>query len=132
MSNTSEVIENKGKISDGYHTFDELYAHRIALFILVIEMADVLQKASADKEKIVRVFKSKKHHDGSEYEGWFLCCLIYRDSLDEWKQISYHLPLSEWDNVNAVANEYAPLEWDGHTSQDCIERLNELTMLLKQ
>lgn len=40
--------------------------------------------------------------------------------------ISYHLPLSKWDEC-AFANEFekAP-EWDGHTSNDVLERLKQL------
>lgn len=28
-----KLLPNAGEVSDGYHTFDELYEHRVALFI---------------------------------------------------------------------------------------------------
>jgi hypothetical protein len=42
------------------------------------------------------------------------------------KQISYHLPLSRWDETYfAETLDKAP-EWDGHTSADVLERLKTL------
>ena len=37
MSDKTFTIKN-GDISDGYHTFDELYEHRIALFITLARL----------------------------------------------------------------------------------------------
>lgn len=42
-----------GEISDGYHTFNELYQHRCALFLALM----------ASNPSI------SKHHDGSEWDG---------------------------------------------------------------
>jgi len=41
-------------------------------------------------------------------------------------QITYHLPLSKWDETE-FAKEYntAP-DWDGHTSEDVLKRLSEI------
>lgn len=105
------------KISDGYHTFEELYEHRIILFIALCRMIDGSME-STDGE----VWKSKKHSDGTEWNGWFLLGI----NQDKGNQITYHLSEKYWDDCEfAVTLEQAP-EFDGHTSQDVLKRLKEL------
>ena len=42
------------------------------------------------------------------------------------KQITYHLPIAYWDETEfAETLDLAP-EWDGHTSDDVLERLRKL------
>lgn len=97
-----------GQVSDGYHTFDELYDHRCLLFIALLNAHNHKPWA----------WRSLKHHDGSEWEGWFIAGL-HLDSGD----ITYHLPTKYWDLCrNALTLDTAP-EWDGHTSQDVLDRL---------
>jgi hypothetical protein len=104
------------KISDGHHTFGELYEHRIALFILLCR---TLKNAWGDESPI---WKSKKHSDGSSFDGWFILG-IYKEMGN---QVTYHLPISKWDEcIFAEELETAP-EWDGHTSNDVLERLKVL------
>jgi hypothetical protein len=95
-----------GKVSDGYHTFDELYDHRCLLFCV----ATALNEGNSQ-------WKSRKHHDGSSFDGWFIAGL-----LTHYGPISYHIPDKYWDLCKAEERDTAP-EWDGHTSQDVIERL---------
>lgn len=109
-------------ISDGYHTFGELYDHRIALFRvlgdLIISAIESMEIPN-DQDK---VWKSKLHHDGTSYEGWFIAGL----SAPAGKQISYHIPMKCWDEFkNFFERERAP-EWDGHTPADVLERLKKL------
>ncbi len=100
-----------GAISDGYHTFDELYEHRCRLFIVVCMFFRDIS------------WCSKKHSDGSEWPGWFILGLVHEKS----GQITYHLPEKHWEKVSAVIKvlDKAP-EWDGHTSQDVLNRLDEI------
>ena len=106
--------------SDGYHTFDELYDHRIALFIALCKTIFEWQKAIG--VKIVPVWRSKLHSDGSSFEGWFILG-IWRENG---KQITYHLPNSKWEATNfAETLDKAP-EFDGHTSEDVLERIKRL------
>jgi len=111
------TVQDKGKVSDGYHTFDELYEHRIVNFIAACRLLSQIPGEGG------RVWISKKHSDGSEWDGWFIMGI---DS-EPGKQITYHLPISKWDECKYVAAviEKAP-QWDGHTSADVLKRLANL------
>lgn len=102
-------------ISDGYHTFAELYTHRIALFIALCRM---ILKGPTTKE----VWKSKKHHDGTMYKGWFIMGV----GMKKGEQISYHLPMSYWLTLKDIATLAKAPEWDGHDSNEVVKRLLEL------
>lgn len=102
------------KISDGYHTFEQLYEHRIVLYIALCRISE-----RADNKLI---WRSKKHSDGSEWDGWFLLGINDKKG----KQITYHLPSRFWNACEfAYTKEVAP-EFDGHTSEDVLQRLSEL------
>lgn len=116
-----EIIDPNGKkrnISDGYHTFNELYAQRIALFKLICYLWYL---GGGDREPD-DVWKAKLHNDGSSFEGWFIAGLFREPG----KQITYHIPMSEWDSWPADAFEKAPHAFDGHTSEDVLKRLSDL------
>jgi len=106
-----------GSLNDGCHSFDTLYRHRIALFI-------ALCKAHATAFFGKTVWMSKKQSDGHDIEGgWFLLGIGTKAG----KQITYHIPISEWDLCRTFATEkrVAP-EFDGHTPADCLTRIAEL------
>lgn len=107
-------------ISDGYHTFGELYDHRITLWIaLCRELRGNLAYPVGAKAK---VWRSKLHSDGSRFDGWFVLGIGKQPG----EQITYHLPMSRWDETDfAYTLERAP-EFDGHTSADVLERLKSL------
>ena len=93
-------------ISDGYHTFDELYYHRMILFSLV---------CNQNKEKS---WKSKLHHDGTMFEGDFIV------GIDTSKgQYTYHYHLEYWNMYDIKEIEYAP-KYDGHKPSDITRLLN--------
>ena len=113
-------VENSisaGNISDGCHTFNELYEHRITNFMLVMSLMDDMFSW-----KQVPVWISRKHSDGSEYEGWFIAGI----HTELGKQITYHLPIEKWNEASKFARILgnAP-KWDGHTSEDVLERLKK-------
>lgn len=100
-------------ISDGYHSIGELYAHRIALFIALCKVVYYSQKYEFP------VWRSKTHSDGSQMDGWFIMGISYNKG----DQITYHLPISDWEKCwFAKELDKAP-EWDGHTSEDVLKRL---------
>lgn len=98
-----------GKISDGYHTFDELYEHRCYLYLAFLRYHSDHWSA----------WKARKHHDGTNWDGWFLV-----GANVDGRQISYHLPDRLWDEAWWLTEyDRAPVEFDGHTSRDVIDRL---------
>jgi len=103
-------------VSDGYHTFGELYEHRFVLFIKLCRFLE-----DHPYKGRMEVWKSKLHHDGSSYDGWFIMGI----GTVKGEQISYHLPLSRWDECDVSIMDRAP-EWDGHTPADVISRLKTL------
>jgi hypothetical protein len=101
---------------DGYHTFDELYEHRITLFIALCK------ELSRHPKNEYAVWRARQHSDGSNFNGWFVMGI----GINKGSQITYHLPLSKWGETNFVDTfEKAP-EFDGHTSQDVLERVKSL------
>lgn len=97
-------------ISDGYHTFAELYAHRDRLFIALM---------LSNKELS---WYSDKHADGTMYSGSFIAGMRLPTG-----DISYHMGVSLLpllNNSGIIKLEYAP-EYDGYTSDDVLQRLEE-------
>lgn len=103
-------ISESGQVSDGYHTFNELYAHRNALSILVFTSGHV-----------VNAFKAKKHHDGTSFDNYFLMSGLVKNSDGVMKQVSYHVPSKFWEYVKLPEYEVSPVEFDGHSSNDVLE-----------
>lgn len=96
-----------GEVSDGDHSFDDLYDHRNVLFVGLLNLVN-------------NAWYSEKHHDGSSFDGWFIAGV----ELTEGEQITYHLPNKylELCALNVKHLEYAP-EWDGHKSVDVLDRI---------
>ena len=99
-------------ISDGHHTFGELYEHRHWLFIALMQ------------ELSGMAWASKKHYDGSSLPGWFIAGINLSTG-----QISYHLPDRLWDDVVRIGVDLNnPPEWDGHDSDEVLNRLQKLCL----
>jgi hypothetical protein len=98
MSKTFKIVN--GDISDGYHTFDELYEHRCLLFLALCNM----------------------HPDACfwkpDYENWFI---LYWESPAG--QISYHLPKDLQVSLSPKIKLDPDHRWDGHTSDGVLDRL---------
>ena len=130
IDNTPSDI--KGEYSDGYHTFNELYTFRkvynAALF-------NEWGKAKINNPKYVTednqepylpkydVHKSWKHSDGELCfgGGWFIVVAILPDG-----QISNHYKSEDWELFKIPIVEKAKYEFDGHTPQDVLSRLQNL------
>lgn len=108
------MSKETGSISDGYHTFDELYEHRIVLFIALCRI----------KAGRAPVWMSALHSDGSFFDGWFVLGLY----TEKGQQITYHLPMVKWAEVSQFAQELqtAP-EFDGHTPADVLKRIGAVS-----
>lgn len=105
----TRVHVDPGEISDGYHTFNELYHQRRIL-------TEVLVRAYPNC-----AWKSKRHSDGVEPfgGGWFIVGFNTPQG-----QFTYHYELEYWDDFPCVEVPAAP-EWDGHTCED-VDRLLSL------
>jgi len=97
-----------GEVSDGYHTFNELYYYRM---LYNAAFFNLLPKEW--------VHKSKRHHTGEECfgGGWFVVMANLPTG-----QVSNHYELKDWDLFKVPEKEFAD-EWDGHTPQEAAERL---------
>jgi len=103
---TIEIECDTGKVSDGYHTFDELYEHRCVLFIaLMLVHKDI-------------AWRAEKHEDGSGYAGWFIAGMELPTG-----QVTYHLPSRMWPLLDGIKTMEKALKWDGHNSQDVVNRI---------
>lgn len=116
----------KENVSDGYHTFKELYAHRVKLFIALCNTLIWAEKTAewCPWSMFIRdektVWKSKRHADGSMCgDDWFIAGIWNK----VWKTLTYHLPMSEWNNLQSFELDNAP-SWDWHTSDDVLKLLS--------
>ena len=100
-------LTDKGGLSDGDHTFNELYYHRMKLFSIICNTYNDV------------AWKSKLHDDGTMYDNYFIVGVTTPRG-----DFSYHYHLDHWDEFNVKELDKAP-KWDGHTSDD-IYRLNLL------
>lgn len=105
-----EKINSPGDVSDGYHTFDELYDHRMALFVnLMLDNPEIS-------------WRSKDHAEGGDpmFEGFFIVGMDLPAG-----QITYHYKLEHWDTFAGVKTlDHAPI-YDGHTPNSVVKRLLE-------
>ena len=100
-----------GEVSDGYHTFNELYHHRAVLFSLICNSMPNIS------------WKSKLHNTGDMYEGMFIVGME-----TPYGQVTYHYDIDPyWDIFKVKELDRAP-KWDGHTPDIAIERLLQMSM----
>lgn len=99
---------NTDFISDGYHTFGQLYYQRCVLFATI-----------CNQNKDIS-WKSKKHADDSMYENYFIVGIETPKG-----NYTYHYEMKYWDLFKVKELDNAP-EWDGHTEEDVLERLSSI------
>lgn len=99
-----------GDLSDGYHTFNQLYYQRMMLFATIV------------KQNKERAWKSWKHEDGELCfgGGWFIV------GIDTpMGSYTYHYEDNYYSLFDCVELERGK-HWDGHTEKD-VTRLLSLT-----
>ena len=112
---TTGEAYNEGKnmedVSDGYHTFKELYQYR-----LLYNASFFNELAKIGK---IKVCKSFRHNDGEFCfgGGWFIVMAELPTG-----QISNHYEAKDWDLFQVPELETA-WKWDGHTTQEAATRL---------
>lgn len=98
------------QISDGFHTFGELYEHRRALTAALVATGKF------------PAWRSKQHHpdDDPMFEGgWFIVGIELPTGT-----ITYHYELKHWDEFHFGTDdlEHAP-KWDGALANETPRRL---------
>jgi hypothetical protein len=128
-------IIKENNISDGYHTFNELYEFRkmynAVLFNewgnpnTTVRFLDNKQFDGVGSSTGVRynVHKSWKHNDGELCfgGGWFIVSAMLPTGL-----ISNHYKAEDWDLFKVPEVEKALYKFDGHTGNDVLNRLKAL------
>lgn len=110
------------QVSDGFHTMDELYEHRIELFIALARICRRQELRIGEIPDQPFVWRSRAHDDGEGYMGWYLMGIRNFSG----QQMTYHLPDRTWkDTEFARTLERAP-KFDGHKPSDVLERLKTL------
>lgn len=99
-------------ISDGYHTFNELYEFRKQYNASLFNEWALNNKFD--------VHKSWKHNDGEDCfgGGWFIVVAILPEG-----QISNHYKAKDWNLFKIPEVKKAKYEFDGHTPKDVLRRL---------
>ena len=111
--NDSDFKEND--LSDGHHTFNELYEFRKMYNAVLFNEWGLSNK--------FQVHKSWNHNDGQPCfgGGWFIVVAILPTG-----QISNHYKAKDWGLFNVSSEENALFEFDGHTPSDVLHRLEYL------
>ena len=102
--------DNIGNISDGYHTFNQLYHQRAILFATIVNQNKDIS------------WKSYKHSDGKycfDSNGeWFIVGIDTPEG-----SYTYHYEKKYWDIFHCIELECGK-EWDGHTEEDVTRLLS--------
>lgn len=124
-----DIVFDKGKsryVSDGYHTFDELYDFRMLYNALLFNQWAIQDKKDQDDGIVPQhaAHKSWKHFEGEDCfgGGWFIVVAYVGG-----KQISNHYKAEHWDLFKLPVEPRAD-KWDGHTPQDVADRMRQYLM----
>jgi hypothetical protein len=107
--------ETTGDISDGYHTFKELYEFR--------KLYNALLFNEWYKQGLYDVHKSRLHYDGEPcFDGKYFIVVATLPT----GQISNHYPLQDWKLFQVRETPKAEAKYDGHTANDVVDRMRKL------
>lgn len=95
-----------GEISDGHHTFNELYHHRTILFACILNQNPEIS------------WKSKLHHDLTMFDGYFIAGIKTPKG-----DFTYHQELKYWEDFRVPELDRG-VEFDGHSSEDVVRLLD--------
>lgn len=109
------IIKSKSKpdfstkeISDGHHTFGDLYEQRVVLFSVICNQFPDMS------------WKSKKHYDEEDdlaFDGCFICGINTSEGV-----ATYHFKEVYWDLFDIPEIPKAP-QYDGYTEKDVMMRI---------
>ena len=106
-------------VSDGYHSFKELYRYRLLYNALFFNTLWEWEEAEGDQG--FNIHKSKRHSDGEECfgGGWFIVVAQLPTG-----QITNHYELKDWDLFNIPEKKKAA-KYDGHSPNDVAIRIED-------
>lgn len=126
INNLIASAKNSGfsvkEVTDGYHTFQELYDFRLMYnAALFNEWASLV--SISDSSIKYDVHKSLRHNDGELCfgGGWFIVSAKLPTGL-----ISNHYKMEHWDLFNVPEVDKAKYKFDGHTGKDVLERIKHI------
>ena len=93
-------------VSDGYHTFDELYYQRMML-------TKTVALAAINKFDEDTVYRSRLHSDGTMYKDFFIVVFNTPEG-----NFSYHYHIMYWGVFDFLKELPNAEEFDGHTWKD--------------
>ena len=113
-----DIFEDKSLLSDGYHTFAELYEFR--------KMYNALIFNEWSRQGLYDVHKSTRHNNGELCfsGGWFV---VYANLPNG--QVTNHYKLDDWDLFNIPEKARVSEMFDNHTSADVLARLKNVVDL---
>ena len=116
-------LERINELSDGYHTYDELYEFRKMYNAVLFNAWASHEGWNGQLIPKYNVHKSWKHNDGELCfgGGWFIVSAMLPTGL-----ISNHYKAEDWDLFQIPEVEKTLYEFDGHTPQDVLIRLKSL------
>lgn len=102
----------ENELSDGWHTFNDLYEFR--------KLYNAALFNEWSRLGLYDIHKSVRHNDNELCfgGGWFIVVAILPDG-----QISNHYKLSEWDLFKVPETDKAKYPFDGHAEKDVMKRL---------
>ena len=101
-------VKDIGEVSDGFHTFNQLYYQRMMLFAVIV------------KQNKDRAWKSLRHEDGELCfgGGWFIVGIDTPEG-----SYTYHYEDNYFSLFDCVELECGK-HWDGHTEKDVTRLLS--------
>lgn len=107
-----QEVERMSQISDGYHTFGELYRYRMLLQAMLFNTAGIIKEFP--------VMKSWRHSDGELPFGKKNYFVVVAELPTG--QVTNHYTGEYWDLFHVTEVERAP-EWDGHSASEAADRM---------
>ena len=99
----------RGQLSDGNHTFGDLYFHRMVLFAAICRQNKDL------------AWKSKQHSDGTMYPNYFIVGIETPEG-----PYTYHYHKKFWESFSNIKTLDRAPKWDGHQPEDVTRLLSLL------
>ena len=108
INNEIKEYKNRTKnsaddISDGYHTFGDLYKHRT--YLLALAMIH-----------LPYAWKARKHEDGTMFDGMFVVGFPTPNGM-----VTYHCDNEYWNDFKIPEIPHAP-HFDGYSDADVLDR----------